>query len=770
MRKGICTMRLRVKVGSSLLALAMAAPMVPATVIDASAQSLVDRLFKNPAKRRRALRDERIRRQQANRARVREIRRQRRAQRATAARQRRVYVEQPRQVQRPQRVQRSTQRVARTPIEKIESPTFYAYKPEEFVTVDMTGAAGVVTAALAAERQLLIKRPTIRQLPGNAPSDRDAVRYEASTRDVRALAPVSAPLAYADETYGDIEIDALVVSSTQAPADIVSPDDVGSLINDMVEEGIVYASNLDEAPVFEIAIDPRVDQLAAAEAAWRLMGSQTERATKPVADAVAAHYEASRRLIWTNGERVKPTARRAIGVLREAGRVGLDPRDYTVRSIPGPGATTAEHMQFELSLTVAVAEYMRDAAIGRVVADRISGYHDLPRRDPELAERLLDVSQSATPDAVMLDANPKSREFGILRDELAELMQGEQVDIPQLPPRVYLRAGSTSEHVPGLMKLLEYRASEDVLDKHADALAAYDGGETLPPALDGFVRDVQAQFDLYADGVIGPKSIARLAVQSNQSRIERLVLAMERARWLPSELGGEYVFINQPAYRVQHVIGDRVNLSMRTVVGKPSNQTNFFYDEIEHIEFNPDWGVPRSIIVNEMLPKLQSDPSYLDRIGYTVRDGRGRKVASRDVNWWKYGSDVPFTVTQPPGPKNALGELKIEFPNKHLIYMHDTNAKKLFSRTERAFSHGCVRLADPRAMAAAVLGTNLADVKRRLAKGHHNAPIDRKIPVYISYFTAWPKDNGEVGYYADMYGRDAALKTALDKTRRARAI
>ena len=131
----------------------------------------------------------------------------------------------------------------------------------------------------------------------------------------------------------------------------------------------------------------------------------------------------------------------------------------------------------------------------------------------------------------------------------------------------------------------------------------------------------------------------------------------------------------------------------------------FFYDEIEQVDYNPYWGVPQSILVNEMLPRLRRDPGYLDRAGYEVSDSKGRRIPSSAVNWGAYGSKIPFDVRQSPSEANALGELKILFPNKHAIYMHDTPQKALFKQDMRAFSHGCVRLADPRGMAAAVLGT-----------------------------------------------------------------
>ncbi len=154
---------------------------------------------------------------------------------------------------------------------------------------------------------------------------------------------------------------------------------------------------------------------------------------------------------------------------------------------------------------------------------------------------------------------------------------------------------------------------------------------------------------------------------------------------------------------------------MRVVVGQKSNQTYFFSDTIETVEYNPYWGVPHSIIVNEMLPKLYEDPAYLDDIGYEVTTASGAPISSTAVDWHAVAlKKLPINVRQRPGDDNALGELKILFPNSHAIYMHDTPSKRLFQRDSRAFSHGCVRLEDPRAMAAAVLGKPVDYIASRI--------------------------------------------------------
>ena len=170
------------------------------------------------------------------------------------------------------------------------------------------------------------------------------------------------------------------------------------------------------------------------------------------------------------------------------------------------------------------------------------------------------------------------------------------------------------------------------------------------------------------------------------------------------------------------------------------------------------------VIVEDEAPLARNIKSYLDRAGYEVYNAKGKRVRSSSVAWGAYGVKIPFAVRQTPSEANALGELKILFPNEHAIYMHDTPQKAFFDRENRALSHGCVRLADPRGMAAAVLGKSRDYVADKLKKGHSFEKVERKIPVYVAYFTAWPNANGQVEYFGDVYGRDARLLEAIAKT------
>jgi L,D-transpeptidase YcbB len=182
------------------------------------------------------------------------------------------------------------------------------------------------------------------------------------------------------------------------------------------------------------------------------------------------------------------------------------------------------------------------------------------------------------------------------------------------------------------------------------------------------------------------------------------------------------------------------------------------------VVFKPSWTVPASIIVNEYGPKSRKDPGYLDRQGYKLIDMRTNKPidSSRSIDWYKMGQSPYFTVQQPPGDDNALGDLKFLFPNAHSIYMHDTPNRNLFTESERAFSHGCVRVQNPREFASVLLGWDADKIDANVDMDEsHSVNLGQKVPVYLTYFTAWPTAEGKIMYYNDIYGRDDAMAKAF---------
>lgn len=495
------------------------------------------------------------------------------------------------------------------------------------------------------------------------------------------------------------------------------------------------------------------------------------RTLVPVAEAVKAHYLAKPEFVWVSDGKVNAKARAALLVLANADRFGLSPDDYRVPlpelALAADGDEPEKNLiEFEIRMSAKVLTYVLDSKRGRIDPNRISGYHDFKRKNVDL---MTVMSIIASTDGIVsyLDSrSPSNPSFLALSDELAKLRLAGNEQRVEIADGTFLKPGRANPETANVVAAIRLRGSEALKTKHSETLADYDGGDAYSKDLVALVRDFQRESGLKVDGIVGKATIRAMTSDSAAVKIAKLELAMERLRWLPRELGDRHVFINQPAFKVTYMHKGKDPLTMRVVVGKKSNQTNFFMDKIETVEYNPYWGVPRSIIVNEMLPKLYEDPGYLDRLGYEVSTASGRQVSSSSVDWFDVGANgAPINVRQRPGRRNALGELKILFPNKHAIYMHDTPAKSLFNKDRRAYSHGCVRLQDPRAMAAAVLDKSKDYVARRIAGGKNEADkVTADISVYVAYFTAWPNPEGTVEYFDDMYARDKYLTRALEKT------
>jgi L,D-transpeptidase YcbB len=323
--------------------------------------------------------------------------------------------------------------------------------------------------------------------------------------------------------------------------------------------------------------------------------------------------------------------------------------------------------------------------------------------------------------------------------------------------------------LPKLIAGIRAKADSKLLTDHAVTFAAYNGSPVYGPALVALVKDWQKANGLGADGIIGRRTIAATVDLSREIKIKRVIHSLEQMRWYPDSFGGRYVLINQPAFEATYYNNNVPELVTRTVVGTPKNQTYLFHDIIEYVEFNPTWGVPQSIIINEYLPKLRANPGYLDAKGFEVYTSKGQRISSRDVNWNAVGKAAPVSVIQPGGDGNALGDLKIMFPNSHSIYMHDTPARDLFARDVRAYSHGCVRLEKPHEMAAKVLGISKDVVDERVKQPTNRMNLRNRLPVYLTYFTAWPDEQGRMRYFDDIYGRDDHLQKAIEKTEASRA-
>jgi murein L,D-transpeptidase YcbB/YkuD len=247
--------------------------------------------------------------------------------------------------------------------------------------------------------------------------------------------------------------------------------------------------------------------------------------------------------------------------------------------------------------------------------------------------------------------------------------------------------------------------------------------------------------------------------QNPTGHLDRIRMNLVRWRWMPRELGDRYVLVNVPAYQMQVMEGEKPVLAMRVVVGDPEHQTPLFSDEMTTIVFSPNWNVPESIIRNEMLPKLVNDPGYLQRQDIQVVGTSGEVIDLEAVDWYDEAKVARLHFRQAPGPKNALGLVKFQFPNPFDVYMHDTPEDALFNKEHRALSHGCIRLENPMALAQYVLRDNPEWTMEKItaamnAGQEHAVPLKQHLPVHIGYFTAWVNPDGSVTYTDDPYNLD----------------
>jgi len=363
---------------------------------------------------------------------------------------------------------------------------------------------------------------------------------------------------------------------------------------------------------------------------------------------------------------------------------------------------------------------------------------------------------SGSLETMFMKAMPKEYHYSKLKDKLITyLALQEQGGWEHLKFKGSLKVGKSYKIVPALRERL--RKSGDYKPCETAETEVYD--KCLKKAVIHF----QKRHGLVAKGVLGKKTRNALNVPI-EVRIKQLRLNLDRIKWLYERNAKRYIIINIPAFTLSFEEDGVLRQEMRVIVGKRKNPTPIFSDTVETIVLNPHWNIPKSIIQNEMIPKLIKNPNAMAKKGIEIHTGWGKdasKINGGSVDWskYRYSKTVPFRFAQVPGYKNALGKLKFLFPNQFAVYMHDTPNKKLFNRNVRAFSHGCIRLHKPRELLKTFSTFNDSidfDKSKKRLKGKKKAylKLETKVPIDVVYLTAYVDYEGVLQFRNDIYGYD----------------
>ena len=485
------------------------------------------------------------------------------------------------------------------------------------------------------------------------------------------------------------------------------------------------------------------------------------------------------RPLWTTPQGLDPRGQGVLGLLSKSAEEALEPSDYLPPALgsfndrPDVFKGDMVHLaRLDLGLTAMALKYARHASGGRLIPNRLTRYNDITPETVTPATAIKVLAWSPFPIEYLKNLQPHHPAYELFKAELAKkralLHVSENEDIP-LGNRV--KPGDSDQRLPLVRHRLERLGylkpgsgpPQDL--SSTDRTKAETAAMTLDPEMSDALKTFQSEAQLTDTGSLDQATVNALNGRTEQRNVAKLIYNIERLRWLPKDLGRKYVLVNQAAYQLTVVDDGREVWRTKVIIGKPQTQTVAFHDRMETVVFNPSWGVPPSIIKNEMLPILRRDPSYLDRLGYRVVTKSGQIVRSSAVEWSAYNKGVPYSIEQPPSDDNALGEVKFLFPNSHSIYFHDTPARSLFDRSSRAFSHGCVRVENPRIFAENLLGLSGEEVARRIDSGRsQSAKVKQDIKVHLTYFTAWPDSTGKIIYYDDVYGRDERMESAFSAT------
>ena len=491
--------------------------------------------------------------------------------------------------------------------------------------------------------------------------------------------------------------------------------------------------------------------------------------------ALRAFYaRRSFRAAWSNEHGPNRLADDMIQALQRADLEGLRPDDYHLAAIRAEldsvraDAGAAEPSdpdrlaRLDLLLTDAFLLYGSHLLAGRVDLETLHPRWEANRRGADLASVLENALDSRNVARALQRLVPTQDGYRLLREALVrERAIAASGGWPSVPDGPALKRGDRTPAVATLRERLRLEGDLEAAGKGQDS-ASFD------EALEQAVQRFQRRHGLEDDGIVSAATRAELNV-SAAARAEQIALNLERWRWLPQDLGRRRILVNIAAYQLQVIEDEEVVLAMRVVVGMQYKRTPVFSDTVRYIVLNPNWHVPRSIAVEELIPKVQSDPSYLERFGMRLltTGPDPQEVDPTTVDWTSVRADsFPYRFRQEPGRLNALGRIKFMFPNSYDVYLHDTPSRGLFERAQRDFSHGCIRIEKPIDLAAYLMRKNnkwkREAIEAALDEGtERTIYLPKPMPIHLLYWTAWADEDGTIQFRADIHGLDQPLAASL---------
>lgn len=476
---------------------------------------------------------------------------------------------------------------------------------------------------------------------------------------------------------------------------------------------------------------------------------------------------------WVQGATVSAQGQALIQDFKDAWKKGLDPEDYDASRWDARELALrqgGDPAMFDVALTVSAMRYISDLHIGRINPRHVNFELSVEEKKYDLAEFLRNrLLPAADVNAVLAGVEPPFAGYQRTEAALVHYTELAHQDVQEKLP-VPVKAIDPGQPYAGIAQLQTFL--QTVGDLPAESNAGGPAPQLYEGALVEGVKHFQKEHGLDVDGRLGPATVKAMNVPL-ADRVRQLQLTLERWRWLPSSFSAPPIIVNIPDFRLRALNPDNtVAMDMRVVVGAAMRtETPVFSRDMTYVVFRPYWVVPPGIMRRSILPAIRRNRNYLANNRYEVTTPAGKVVTNGAVSDEVLAQlqSGKLMVRQRPGPNNALGLVKLIFPNEHAVYLHSTPATELFARSRRDFSSGCIRVEKPAELTAWVLRNNPGWPLERVQQAMQSGPDDvtvklaQRVPVFIVYGTAIAYADGEVHFYDDLYGFDARLNAVLLK-------